>query len=233
MSAFSEDMKPRIDSDDLVGDGSLNPKIRSTGNAILESATAILYEITLGGVTPDREFILRLLGGVMKCRLESGSFNKNPGRPDQITHDDLKAAAAISRLVATVSSWVLAQGVVDLGKKTGWNLSNTGSVYPDALARPWDVAFYKLCDLEEPAYYETATLVGSIIVDAFIKNPSNNRLMWLSLRAVQGININVDLAGAPWKRSMRGKYQNVGNMMGEYYKNPQHPYAVWGQSLPF
>ncbi len=236
MSDFSVEMEKRLDLDGLVGRGE-NPTPWSDGNPILETVIAVIYEIEIGGVHANKAFLARLADAVGRCQLPNGSFDKNPERPDQITHDDLKPAAGLTRILNVPETRPLAARLCALGESNGWNLSNTGLPYWNAFARPWDVAYYRLCNTKTPSWYELALLclsygLSSVLLLAGKTNPSGDRIRWVCLNAVWGANPWLDAMFYIWCWSATRAYVNVGTMMGWYYGDLNHQYVRWGK-LPF
>lgn len=230
MSAFIDACKPYLDQDGMIG-SCPNPTKWTTGNPHLESAIACAIELQLNGLNYDKPFVNGIVSSIEKCKNPDGSFDKNPGRTDQITHDDLKADAALTRLCDAP----MGKDIYDFGNAHNWVLSNTGFPYWDASVKPWDKAFYTLCVLTSPAWYETICLCLSIIFDSFWGDPSSNRLSWLMLLALEGLNPFVDLSFVIWRKMMRKKYTTVGGLMFSYYgaSGINHPYVVYGRVLSF
>lgn len=233
MSKFSEEMNPWIDQDGLIGSSAHPPKW-STGNGLLETSIAIAMEIELNRSRSDISFLRRLVNGIEACRISETSFNKNPGRFDQITHDDLLAVASTQRLASTS----FATHIVKYGQRNGWDLSNNGEKYWDAQAKPWDVAFYELSASKSTSMYNKGCLftyiLSSATAGALTKgNPGSHRLLWIQLLSIEGASPWLDLAIHIWRASMNNKYKTVGNMMKAYYSEPDHPFDIFGQQLKF
>ena len=234
--SFVDEIKTWIDPDGLIGT-ERSPGKWTTGNGILETAFAVLYLTDLPEST-DRDLIRGLIEAVLRCQTSEGSFNKNPGRTDQITHDDLMGAASLSRIVSSPLSSPLAGLLVRLGEQNMWNIGNSLPPYWDAHARPWDVCYYRMCAGRKSAWYEEVMMVLEILIAALRlamgkTSPSGDRLRWLRLRAVKGFSVWTDLAGWLWRLAARRAYVTPGTMMKWYYDNAEHPYAVWGNQLRF
>ena len=233
MSLFSDAIKDWVDEENLIG-SSPHPTKWSTGNALLETAIAITMEVELNGSNSNVSLLRRLVGGMGSCLVTERSFNKNPMRLDQITHDDLLAAAATQRIVSTS----FATHIVKYGQRNGWDLSNNGQKYWDAQAKPWEVAFYELVAGQKTSFFNKTALIIEItisfIVAAFKKgNPSGERLTWLRLIALKGCSQIIDVIMPFWHIAMNKKYGTVGNMMRAYYNNDSHPFVIFGNNLKF
>lgn len=233
MSEFSKTMMDWIDEDELIG-SSIHPGKWSTGNPQLETVICIAYEITLEGRGADIDFLRLLIGGLSGTERDPGIFDKNPGRKDEITHDDVKALACTQHIASTM----FATELVNRGEVNGWFLGNTDYAYWDMIAKPWDVAFYKFAASRTPALYQALSLIFLILMEALMaalkrSNPSNHRLTWLCLLAIKECHPVLRLSAKLWSKAMAKLYGNVGNMMEQYYKNPNHPYAVFGQKILF
>lgn len=232
MSGFSDAVSSWIDPDGLIG-SQPNPPKWTTGNPLLETGIAVAMEVALFGRNADVEFIKKLMDAIGRCQTPEGSFNKNPGRTDQITHDDLKAVATASR----ISGAPYAKTLASLGKKTGWNLSNTGSSYFEGYAKPWDQAIYLMCAGDVASWELMLMLYGSIAVSGFSSGASGHRLTWLTSLALDKINPMLDRDFSLWRKCMRSRYGSVGMMMFEYYGGNSnalsHPYVKYGKLLPF
>jgi hypothetical protein len=231
---FMEDLRPWIDADGLVGNQP-NPKPWSSGNQLLETAFAVLYADKL---VPNADHMEPLVTAMWRCQLPSGSFQKNPGRPDEITHDDLIAAAAMKRIAGGTAAESMANRLAALGERTGWDLGNTGEFYQDAQARPWHVAYYKLAATRTPAWYELASMVvetlwGALSLARGKTDPGGDRLRWLRLEAVAEASPWLQVSAFVWRLAARRAYVSPGTMMEWYYNTPSHPYARWGHNLLF
>lgn len=234
MSEFSEAIKPWIDQDGLIG-SCQNPTKWSSGNALLETAIACVMEKKLSSQNIDLEFILSFQKAIGRCQNLDGSFDKNPGRSDQITHDDLKGVAAVSR----ICGMPFAKDIVDFGMANKWfvfwNLTNTGRPYPEALARPWDKAFYKLCASVPLSLFEPSLLSASVIIDAKYGDPSSHRLTWLMSESIDLWGGVVKSSFDMWRSSMRKKYGTLGGINLEYYgaSKINHPFITFGDQINF
>lgn len=225
-------MASRIDEDGLVG-SSEHPTVRSSGNPLLDTAVSCIYEVKLNGRNADIGFLKDRESAIAKCQNPDGTFNKNPGRPDQITHDDLMAAAALTR----ACGMPFARTISAHGRANQWNLSNTGLPYPEAFARPWDIPIYTISASEGADWDRTWYLAMSVLVNAFQADPGNHRVMWVASQGFKGVYNNIDLALLYWSRKMTAKYETVGGMMEAYLpKNSDswnHPYVVYGRKIKF
>jgi hypothetical protein len=233
---FSEDISAWIDEENLVGNQK-NPPRHSSGNGILETAMTIAYEVELGENSQNTSLIQKLVSGISACKSSNGSFDKNLGRPDQITRDDLLAAASTQKIAGTS----FADYLVGLGGKTGWDLKNTATSYPSGFAKPWDVAAYKLMSStpDTITYFEILALVLSIswatLQCAFGKSdPSGDRLRWLMHLSICSINMLVDFAAILWSYAATARYGSVGGLQKIYYtETPDHPFITHGATLSF
>jgi hypothetical protein len=236
-SPFVEAITPYLDQDGLVG-SCPNPTKWSSGNPLLETSIACAFEVLLNGKDADSVFLKARQDAILACKDPKGLFDKNPGRYDQITHDDLKPIASLSRLCGMP----FAEMIVEFGKKNNWVLSNTGFPYWDAYAKPWDQAFYLIANKETPSWFSSPFLYSSIIFDGFKGDTSSNRLTWLAEISSKGVSPFLDFSFQIWARSMRKRYVTVGGMMFEYYggKDPSradfarlHPYVRFGRLIAF
>lgn len=227
--SFVDTITPWIDQDGLVGTEYKPPKW-SGGNQLQETALACAIEVSLNGRNADREFIQRCSDAIGRCRNPDGSFNKNPGRTDEITHDDLLCVAAASRICGM--PW--ARAIFEWGTNVGWDLSNTGKLYWDALAKPWQRAVYAMCAGKVPTWYESTSNVISNIISAGSGNPSSDRIKWITSVAVKGLGPMNDLSIDYWRHKAKQRYLSVGGMMLQYYeKDPMNPFCEFGSLLSF
>lgn len=221
--SFCEELKKWIDEDSLVG-ASENPGKWSTGNAILETATAgVIIHILKdkAGNLSERAEVLRILQkGIKGCQLESGIFNKNPGRPDDITHDDLIGAATFSALYDPS----IVKKLVEFGEKTGWIMSNTGKVYFNSIARKWHIVFYKLCAGRKVDIFD------KIIFGIYLLLPSDHsgeRLKWLQVEAVGRKSFLLELFSFLWKLKIKRKYRYISELLRKYYNRSDHIFVKY------
>jgi hypothetical protein len=234
VATFVEAISAYIDPDGLIGNRP-NPLKWSTGNAIEETAMACAIEVALNGKSGvDKQFLRDRVDAISRCRTGDGGFlSKNPGRPDEITHDDLIPAAALSRICGVG----FAKLINDFGDSNEWILSNTGRIYWDARTKPWQRAFYRLADTRKPTWDEGIELGIAYIVDAFSGHPSSNRLSWIQAQAISGMGTWLDSCIAVWSARMRVRYGTVGDMMFEYYQKTDearaHPYSRYGKLISF
>lgn len=228
---FSVDIRAYLDEDYLIG-RTPSPQKWSTGNALLETAIAVRYMHIIN--PKDTSFLEGCVKGINSCKAPNGSFNKNPGRDAEITHDDLMGAASTQGIGGSH----IAEDLVQLGEATGWNLGNTGAPYFTAYTKPWHVAAYKLMAKKVPTYYEVILLCVTTLfqtVRCLLKksSPSGDRLRWLQSEAIGEANLFVDLTFLLWAIAARKRYTNVGNLHKEYYGNSSHPFVVYGKLITF
>lgn len=217
-----------LDSDGLIGSGP-NPSKWSTGNALMETSIACLLETLINGRASDLDFLIARKDAILSCQSDNGLFNKNPGRRDQITHDDLISIASTQR----VCGFPFADMIASFGQNHEWALSNTNQWYWDACAKPWDKAFYLMAKGLSPAWYESLAMAVSVLVNGWCGDVSNNRLAWIMSESIKGISADTDLVFFIWKKLMKKKYGDLGVLMLQYYGKPEHPFVIFGSKVLF
>jgi hypothetical protein len=227
---FVSEISRFIDADGLVGTCA-NPKRWSGGNQLEETALAAVIEVVLNRENADKVFLRSLSDAIGGCQNPDGSFNKNPGRPDQITHDDLLCVAAASRVCGM--PW--AREIVKWGERTGWVLSNTKDPYWDAEVKPWQHATYLMCASVTPAWYESVLNCLSFARGDRSGVPSSDRIAWITSLAIRGQRPFVDISIDLWRSGAKKRYLSVGDLMVKYYgmSGGDRPFCVYGSLISF
>ena len=204
-----------FDSDGLMGTGP-NPTPNSGGNELLETATAYLILIKLKQIH-FAEDKARFIWAVRSCQVagEPGIYNKNPGRPDQITFDDIIGVVAMSTLLCGPFQNDVANALI----KDHNVLTNTGDIYWTAVQKPWNAAFYMLAADRPINIFELVALLASILVNAFSKDASSKRQTWLILEALHRKSILVDLCGLVWWWRLKATYGSIKRLLIVYYNS--------------
>ena len=162
-----------VDADHLIG-AKDHPEKWSSGNALLDTATVLNLLLSNDPHFED------LLDGINRCRSIYGAYDKNPGRPDEITHDDLIGVASISPFYAR-------ELCADMEKQHGF-LSNTGKRYFTAWVKPWHRAFYQLMAGHQVSYiYLLAFCLQLLLMGMRRTDASGSKLVLLQTKALLGI----------------------------------------------
>lgn len=229
MITYIEELENWIDEENLVG-SSRFPKKWSTGNAILETSTAIVIDFLLqeklGELKKRKEVLEKLLNGIKSCQKESGIFDKNPNRKDEITHDDLIGAAAASDLLDRK----IVKNLVKFGEENYWILSNTGKPYFTAYAKIWHKIFYEICAGKKVSLFEKIILALSLLLPS---SSSGDRLDFIQLAVLQNKSYVFQLAKFFWKIKIRKKYGSISKMLENYYNNKEHIFVIYTKDLDF
>jgi len=218
-----EDILSYLDQDGLIGELP-HPTTKWTGgNELLDTGTAYLILKLLNQTT--RADFSSYSKAVKGCEAgEPGIYNKEPGRPDQITHDDIIGVVTGSvALGATFQNDVLWYI-----KKNNWLDSNTGQDYWDATVKPWYLAFYTLAAGETPDVFSLLTLKAAILLDAFVgTDAGNKKLMWCIIKTIQRKSWIIDSAIKVWESRLKsGAYGSMKRVMTAYY-GEKHPFAIY------
>ena len=205
MTEFDQEIKDWIDYDGLVGNKK-NPEKWSTGNAILE--TAFAYQIAKERTS--FRWMHALEESVLGC-FQKGVLNKNPGRTDQITHDDIVGFCSINpQLADLVCQW---------GNKTGWVLSNTGENYFTANVKPWHRAFYLAASSSNRvSVYDGAIFWAAAILGVFTSSYSGVRLWWLMINT----NPPYPALKSFWNTLFKLRHGSLKKVQTEYYDTINH-----------
>jgi hypothetical protein len=158
-------------------------------------------------------------------------INKNPGRPDNISHDEMNALVIGARLCGHDD---IVDEVLENAIAGRWLLSNTGKWYWDADDRlkPWQRAIYFLCSnkyfcpLEEHLAY-----VMSTALDALFGDSNGRRLTWLSLVAVAKKTVFTALVGKFWAWRLSKTYGSAERLLVVYYNDERNVLARYAQNL--
>ncbi len=219
---FAEEIITYIDQDNLIG-ARPNPEKWSTGNALIETGTALM--ILKKRNEYNLELLQRLSNGIKACET-GGTYNKNPGRTDEITHDDL---------IGVIAGYYCAFGVgpksfrfVQYGISHGWDLSNTGKPYFTGFAKPWHIAFYMLAAGLKPSLWDKLSLFVSILLNGFLSmsDASGKKLTWLMVESIQGRDGFIDLVIKIWRRRINKVYGGIQGVMAMYY-GENHPFSKY------
>lgn len=209
---YLDEIKSYIDPDGLIGKDKNPSGIRTGGNQILETAFAcdLIMQYPL---TPESQAVwMGLKDAVLRCKSENGLYDKNPGRPDQITFDCLIGAAHICEQTAKV--------ITDFGRKNHWIMSNTGKIYFTAISRPQYIAYYKICAGEKPNMFEMGLLYLDLMFIA--KDPSGLRLQYLICDRIKEYSKRGDYF---YNRLLNHIHANYGSLAGlhkAYYETEDH-----------
>lgn len=231
-----------FDEDGLLGT-SRNPTRWSGGNQLLDTAQ---YYVVLGlceSLTlQDKK---NWIQAVRRCELAPGVYQKNPGRPDEITHDDIIGVVCGS--LAFKSPFVrFPDEIYERMRSSGGVLSNQpgGKFYFNALVRPWDRIFYRLAQWRCPFVSFTPLFALYVVLHAFLgtKNESGRKIMWLRLSAFLlrppmsrfgipplGYTL-VKVAAAVWLWRMRSVWGSISQVYAKYYSE-YYPVTVALRSL--
>lgn len=209
---FINDLDLWIDEQNLIG-SSPNPSKWSTGNPPLETGIAILISRLLA--QENSSTINQLKTGILNCKSANGLINKNPDRPDQITHDDLIGACVFPAGAEIVSTFV----------ENHLYFSNTGSIYWDAIRSNLYRAYFKLAANKSPSFLELMAIY--VYLWLFPANFSDLRLNWVILEVLKD-------KGHIWMYfykvfigRVKDRYGSVKNVLSGYYGNSDHVLVKW------
>lgn len=212
---FREDIEKYFDQDGLIGNKP-NPEIWSGGNEILDTAIWVLYLKKRGELLVEDK--IRFSVAIRRCERIKGILDKNPGRPDQITRDDLLSAAIADYICGGGFNLSLYNYAIN----HHWILSNTGKFYWSALTKPWDRELIRLLSW---AYTETFWLTLSIMHDAIFNksNHSDKKLMWVIIQGLKHRQVSGVLLKAI--KYWEARFSLKETMIGYYGK--EHPYSIY------
>lgn len=240
MGAYADAARPYFDSTGLFGRHP-NPKPLSEGNPATETGSAFTIARLRGEriFEDDRAAFIKGINFLRTFELEPGIYHKKPGTRDEITRDDIYGIIAGS--IATGADEH--RHICTYGVRHGWVFSNTGKFYPSAVARPWDIGFYKLAASElrvEPTIFEYFSLCGYVLLNAYTKmdDPGSKRLGWLATRSLRMAR---DHLGRPvleqrpilkscveaWEYRIDRVYGGPGRLFTMYKNDERHPFAVY------
>jgi hypothetical protein len=213
MTEFESDLLMWLDADGLMGNKK-NPERWSTGNAVLE--TAIAHQVCLD----RKETILaaKLESSVIRCWYGS-ALHKNPGRVDQITHDDLIGFASMHAELASL--------IANVGVRNGWNLSNQASVYFDSQANLAHQAYYLAAsDVFECGLWGSLVFWISACLSAFVSDLSGIRLSYLMVNNRPPKQM-AWLFRPAFDFLFKKRFKSFQNVLLEYYGNKDHVLVKW------
>lgn len=182
--SFRDEIEVYFDKDGLIGT-SPHPKKWSGGNQILDTAQRIIYLHDTKNLTIEDK--LQYSRATLKCEDRFGIINKNPERPDEITHDCIIGHVVASALTGTGFEFRFLYFIkVAKWYPWLWVASNTGKLYWTAIVKPWHKAFYKHMAqpfVSPPSILGYTWLAVSILHDAIFnkKNASDKKVMWVMI----------------------------------------------------
>lgn len=233
MEDFRTAIERYFDVDNLVGNQP-EPDKWSGGNELLDTGTCYLLLKLFGELKgEDKE---RFREAVKNCEAGvPGIYNKNPGRPDEITFDCLVGVCAGA--VATNSRFAL--DIVKYGDTHEWVLSNTGKIYFTAIQRPWMIAFYHLAARQPISWVLDCLLSLVILGDAFFytDDASGKKLIWTMIQTIDLAEPKrcvvarkvFQLARSIWFYRVRKTWRTVHRIFVAYY-GEKHPFSVYSKS---
>lgn len=228
---FKSEKSLYLDQDGLIGASPKPPKW-SGGNQILDTAVYMHCLNILGELTwADKDFIGVSL---LSCENPLGKLNKNPGRPDEITHDCVIGAAAISNmcLVSVVDN------MIDRQKTPIWVFSNTAKIYWDSIVKPWHKAFYKHLSRQYKTIFGYLWLSASILHDSLFNktNASDKRVMWVTILSTITMPVKIPVMKQLMAWAIKHWFNSFDKLGGEtwmfskYYPK-EDPYVKYADEI--
>jgi hypothetical protein len=205
---FEEEIVLWLDADGFMG-VEKHPSRWSTGNAVLETAIAVHVARAQGC---DQHLIGYLLDAAAKCWY-GNALHKNPGRPDQITHDDLIGFATMAPEFASL--------IANVGVRNGWDLSNSNASYWDAQVPPWIQSYYLASSQTfDPGMWGSILFWVMACLGAFTAGISGIRLWYLM------VSNRPPKYGSVFKpifdAILRVKHGSFKKIQEKYYGNADH-----------
>lgn len=224
---FSKDIEKWIDEDNLIGSSEL-PSRCSTGNPIVETSMALIYQKLLG--EPAGTLLPRLWSGLMSLKVLPGLFKKKACGNDQITRDDILAICACSRSI----DGIIHYQVANYGQNNGWKFENNkeeGASWSASL-KPDDIAMVKLMGGITPSLWENLCLYLSVSFSAITSSSTSGlRLKWMCLVAVNGKDRFLDLLGKALILRINKKFSGISGVNLSYYGNKEHPFVRYNPGI--
>lgn len=204
---FEKEIKQWVDIDGLIGNKK-NPEKWSTGNALLE--TAFVYKIAKD--QKSLRWMLALEDAVARCFV-GGMLFKNPGRKDEITHDDIVGFASVNEQLADL--------ICQWGERTGWVLSNTGKDYFTANVKPIHQIYYKAASKSfKVSAWEAIFFWLNAILGILMAHVSGARMLWL-MRNCRPPKFDL-IFGPIFDLIFKRRFKSVKNVHIEYYNTTDH-----------
>lgn len=222
MGEYATELPKWVDPNGFVG-RTLNPAPNEEGNPLLQNGIAIV----IAHLRQDLNDSLAqwFEKSVRSLQVFPGIYNKKPGTKDEITRDDLYGVVAGSvhaglNLHLEVAAFCEARYGL---------MTNTGKFYWSAMARPNDIAFYKLCAGLKPDAWQFLALMIAISVDMFNRSSaSEKRLTWLVVKSIAGQNVTLDTLGKLWAFMTRRYWGSMQRVMIAY----DGEYHLFGRYMP-
>lgn len=210
---YEEIIKTYIDPNGLIG-AHQYPEKWSTGNGILLTTLARI-------IAPISQIQgLLFLLAITQCENPrfSGIFFKNSGRTDQISHDDMIAAA-----------YWCSEDVFNRIENHGWVLSNTGKFYWDAWVKPWHRAYYLLMAGKSHRLYELLLALMLITDGIFNKKDSSGKIVnFLICKCLKNKSKIVDFGIRMWENTTIRRWGSYRDIFKTYF-GPNHPFSIFVQ----
>lgn len=220
MGDYATELLEWIDANGFVGRRP-KPAPFEEGNPLLQNGVAVVIAFLKNDVSSD--VVKWFEKSVRSLQVTPGIYNKKPGTRDQITRDDLYGVVAGS----VHAGLNLHYEVMAYCEKHKGFMSNTGEIYWSAIARPYDIAFYKLAAGADPNLWELATLAVALACDMFNRSSaSEKRLMWLVVKTIRGRSVWFDLVGKIWMFMTRRFWGSMQRVMVAY-SGEYHLFAKW------
>ena len=200
---FTGAISEYLDADGLIGTHK-NPTPVTNGNPIVSSAVAVCID------PASREL---LEPGVLMLKADR-FYRKKARSEDQITHDDVIGLCAF-----------VPQHVYEFGSKHFWIMSNTGKIYWDAIAKPQQIAYYKLVNKRFTML--APFLFLSLAMGAIFKgNASDRQLSYIIVKTLPK-TFFMNIACKLWYWGVKKHWGSMRRVMFEYYNDSNHPFCVY------
>lgn len=226
MSILSS-LQPYTDANGLICPQS-NPAIDSTNNGLLYTAEAIVALMDNGELTPElKQHFMTVYGS---CEVILGLMKRLPdGTGGQEGPDDYYGCGA----AAAFCDPSFAQDILNYSWLRNYNNENPGKF----TLKSWMGRFPHLMTHLKLAAgqsiwnpFERAWWAASLMISALVSNSNAGAwcLSWLQVRVweAKGNGLMEKLAVKFWRWRFNKNFGNPGNMLGQYFQNPNHPLAL-------
>lgn len=224
--AFASEITDYLDANNLIGSVK-NPTIRSSGNPLLLCALAARILIDCGEdmSEPGITLLKNLISGTASLQDPNGIVNKKFESTDEVTHQDIIGFVSFNDTTDEFNSNVK---LLNFGIRNFWIMSNQLYGYPEAIAHPWDIAFYKIVCGDRTNIFNSVWVMLAILWDALLnkENADSKQILWLKIRATEYKSWFIKLSAKFWYWRIKNTYGSVARVLAKYH-GEKHPFAVY------